>query len=63
MGYDAQTDILRIILRDVPVQESDEGKPGVILDYDAQGNVVAIEVLDASHRVERPQIVESAGAA
>src|SRR2546422_7274673 len=38
--YDATVDVLRVILRDVPVEESDEDKPGVILDYDAEGNMV-----------------------
>lgn len=55
--YDAETDILTLILRDVDVAESDEDKPGVVLDYDAEGNLVAVEVLDASTRVEDPQTV------
>jgi uncharacterized protein YuzE len=46
--YDAGTDTLSIILSDQPVAESDEEKPGVILDFDAGGNVVAMEILDAS---------------
>jgi uncharacterized protein YuzE len=33
-------------------------KPGVILDYDAAGNVVGIEILDASRRMENPAAVE-----
>ena len=49
--YDPRTDTLTLVLRDAPVAESDEDKPGVILDYDAEGNLVGIEVLDASHRV------------
>jgi YD repeat-containing protein len=54
VNYDAKTDILTVIFRDVPVAESDEQKPGVILDYDAAGNIVSIEVLDASRRVDEP---------
>jgi YD repeat-containing protein len=55
--YDDETDTLTITLRDVPIAESDEEKPGVILDYDTEGNLVSIEVLDASKRVEEPQTV------
>ena len=54
VNYDTKTDTLTVIFRDVPVAESDEDKPGVILDYDAAGNIVSIEVLDASRRVEEP---------
>lgn len=52
--YDPGTDTLTIILSDAPVAESDEDKPGIILDYDAAGNVVSMEILDASHRVTKP---------
>jgi uncharacterized protein YuzE len=45
VNYDATTDTLTVVLRDVPVTESDEDKPGVILDYDATGNIVSIEGL------------------
>jgi YD repeat-containing protein len=52
VAYDSHTDILSIVLRDnAPVAESDEDKPGVIFDYDEDGNLVSIEVLDASARV------------
>jgi uncharacterized protein YuzE len=53
--YDPEVDVLHIIFRNAPIEESDEDKPGVILDYDAEGNVVGLEVLNASRRVENPR--------
>jgi YD repeat-containing protein len=58
--YDPEVDVLRIALSDAPVEESDEEKPGVVLDYDADGNVVGIEILDASKRMENPRSLEYA---
>lgn len=57
--YDRDTDTLKLILRErVAVAESDEDKPGVILDYDTDGNLVSIEVLDASRRVDAATEIE-----
>ncbi len=58
--YDPEVDVLRILFRDMPIDESDEDKPGVILDYDKDGNVVGMEVLNASQRVENPRGVDYA---
>lgn len=55
--YDSETDTLTVILRAGVVAESDEDKPGVILDYDDAGNLISIEILDASRRVEEPRTV------
>mgnify|MGYP001048693938 FL=1 len=58
IDYDQANDILSMLFSSSPVEESDEVKPGVILDYDAAGNVVGIEILDASRRMENPTAVE-----
>jgi len=56
--YDAKTDTLTIEFSPAPVAESDEGKPGVILDYDAAGNLVGLEVLDASKRMPEARTMQ-----
>lgn len=56
--YDAKTDTLTVELSMTPIAESDEGKPGVILDYDAMGNLVGLEVLDASKRVAETRTMQ-----
>jgi len=58
--YDPEVDVLRILLSNSPIEESDEDKPGVILDYDKDGNIVGLEILDASKRVSNPRSVEYA---
>ena len=58
--YDRDVDVLTVIFSDAQVEESDEVKPGVILDYDAAGNIVGLEILDASRRVENPAAMEFA---
>jgi len=58
--YDPEVDVLSILLSDAAVEESDEEKPGLILDYDSNGNVVGIEILDASKRMGSPLSVEYA---
>jgi uncharacterized protein YuzE len=58
--YDPEVDVLRIIFRAAPIEESDEDKPGVILDYDATGAVIALAILDASTRTDNPRSVDFA---
>lgn len=59
VNYDPRTDTLTVILREgAPVAESDEDKPGVILDYDDEGNLVSLEILDASRHVTETRKIE-----
>ncbi len=56
--YDAEVDVLKIIFSNIPIEESDEEKPGIILDYDYAGNIVGIEIIDASKRIDNPCLFE-----
>jgi uncharacterized protein YuzE len=43
--YDSEVDVLRIIFSNAEIEESDEEKPGIILDYDEVGNIIGIEII------------------
>ncbi len=61
--YDQETDTITIILKDIPVSESDELQEGLFADFDDEGNIVGLEIFEASKRVTQPQnlIFESKG--
>jgi len=52
--YDKEVDVVYIQFSENKVVESDQDKPGIILDYDADGNIVGIEVLEASKKMIQP---------
>ena len=56
--YDTEVDVLSILFNNEPIEESEPVSPSVILDYDKDGNVVGMEILHASKRIEDPRSIE-----
>jgi uncharacterized protein YuzE len=52
--YDPETDTLTFIFRKGFVKETDETREGVIVDYDKEGLITSIEILDASFHTNKP---------
>jgi uncharacterized protein YuzE len=58
MHYDEKVDALYLSLDDSEVVESEEVKPGIVLDFNADNQVVGIEVLDLRKRVPSANLKE-----
>jgi uncharacterized protein YuzE len=56
--YDKESDVIYIRFSDAAISESDENKTGIIFDYDSSGNIVAIEVMKASKKMDHMNSVE-----
>lgn len=52
LHYYAETDSLYIALSPKPSADSDEVAEGVVLDYDADGRLVGIDIDNASHKLD-----------
>ena len=52
LNYYAETDSLYIDLSERPSVESREITEGIVLDYDAEGNLVGIDIDNASRKVD-----------
>ncbi len=52
-NYDRATDAAYLRFSSGKVVESEEVSPGVVLDYDADGRIVALEVLKAGERLPK----------
>lgn len=57
LDYFAETDTLYIDLAERPSAESHEVAEGVVLDYDADGNLVGIDIDNASTKVELRRLI------
>ncbi len=54
ISYDPEVDALSIHFRDATVTTNELGE-GIALDYDAEGHLAGIEVLDACRRFGGPE--------
>jgi uncharacterized protein YuzE len=57
-AYDAEVDAVRVLFSDAAIEDSDEDKPGTLLDYDAEGNIVGIEISGTSKLMPSPRLIE-----
>jgi len=60
LKVDKESDALYLRLDEAAVEESEEVQPGIVLDYDAAGNVIGVEILNLSKRVapERLRVLQ-----
>ncbi|WP_018181320.1 DUF2283 domain-containing protein [Kaistia granuli] len=49
--YDSEADALYLRFTDAPIIESEEIRPGLVLDFDQNGKIVGVEILDASQHL------------
>jgi uncharacterized protein YuzE len=54
--YDREADALYIHLREVPVADTTDIEDGVLVDLDAGGHIIGVEILDASKRLSPEEL-------
>lgn len=52
--YDPARDILQMSFNNATIEETAQLSPGIILDYDEDGNVIGLELRQASKKVDNP---------
>jgi uncharacterized protein YuzE len=55
--YDADKDILQITLVETTVEETAQIAPGLVIDYDGDGNLIGLEIANASTKVDNPYAI------
>ena len=58
MRIDQSADAIYLNLTDRPIEGSEEVADGIIVDYDAEGRIVGVEILDASKRTDDPEALK-----
>ena len=56
LKVDHEADALYLSLRDTPASESEELAPGIIVDFDENGQAVGIEMLHLSRRASEAEV-------
>ncbi len=55
--YDPEKDILQITFIEMTVEETAQIAPGLVLDYDGDGNAIGLEITNASKKVDNPHAI------
>lgn len=55
--YSRDADALYIRLKETDIENTDEIADDIIMDFDKEGNVVGIEILSASQKVDVQQLI------
>ncbi len=55
--FDSESNTLTLLFREEPVAESDELRPGMIVDYSKDGKIISVEMLNASENISDPQSI------
>jgi uncharacterized protein YuzE len=58
MRVDHGADAVYLNLTDRPIKDSEEVADGIVVDYDAEGRIVGVEILDASKRTDDPDVLK-----
>jgi uncharacterized protein YuzE len=55
---DHGADAIYVNLTDRAIKDSAEVADGIVVDYDAEGRIVGVEILDASKRTDDPDVLK-----
>jgi uncharacterized protein YuzE len=58
VSYDAEADALFVRFSDEKIMGSEETRPGLIVDLDREGRIVAIEMLDVRQQLPPTAITQ-----
>jgi uncharacterized protein YuzE len=55
---DHAADAVYLNLTDRPIKDSAEVADGIVVDYDDEGRIVGVEILDAAKRTDGPEVLK-----